>query len=98
MATATAGSTAEMSVQPQQPEAPKKKSKVFPIILVILIAAGLWFGISKYLYGRHHESTDDAQVTANISPVIPRVSGYVDEVRVTDNERVKKGDTLIILD
>ena len=27
--------------------------------------------------GLHHEETDDAQVSADISPVIPRVSGYV---------------------
>lgn len=75
-----------------------KRSKVFPIILLLLIIAGAWFGISKYIHGQHHEETDDAQVEANISPVIPRVSGYVSEVRVKDNQRVHKGDTLIILD
>lgn len=95
MATATAGTTADLSVQPQEP---KKKSKVFVIILILLVVAGAWFGISKYVYGLHHETTDDAQISANISPVIPRVSGYVAEVRVSDNQRVKKGDTLIILD
>lgn len=75
-----------------------KRSKVFPIILLLLIIAGAWFGISKYIHGKHHEETDDAQVEANISPVIPRVSGYVSEVRVKDNQRVHKGDTLLILD
>jgi membrane fusion protein (multidrug efflux system) len=75
-----------------------KRSKVFPIILLILIVAGGWFGTSKYIHNQHHEETDDAQVEANISPVIPRVSGYVDEVRVKDNQRVRKGDTLLILD
>ena len=35
---------------------------------------------------------------ANISPVIPRISGYIREVRVQDNQKVKKGDTLLILD
>ncbi|GEO07991.1 HlyD family secretion protein [Segetibacter aerophilus] len=75
-----------------------KRSKVFPIILLLLIVAGGWFGTSKYIHGQHHEETDDAQVESNISPVIPRVSGYVDEVRVKDNQRVHKGDTLLILD
>lgn len=78
--------------------APKKKSKVFLIILIALIVGGGWFGISKYTHAQHHEETDDAQVAANISPVIPRVSGYVAEVRVKDNQRVKKGDTLLVLD
>lgn len=75
-----------------------KRNKVFPIILLLLIILGAWFGISKYIHGQHHEDTDDAQVEANISPVIPRVSGYVAEVRVEDNQRVHKGDTLLILD
>src|SRR3982751_1701631 len=96
MATATAGTAAEVTTQPQEP--PKKKSKVFVIILILLVVVGAWFGISHYIYAQHHETTDDAQITSNISPVIPRVSGYVAEVRVTDNQRVRKGDTLIMLD
>ncbi len=77
---------------------PKKRSKVFLIILIVMIMAGGWFGISKYLYAQHHEETDDAQIEADIIPVIPRVSGYVKEVRVKDNQMVQEGDTLIILD
>jgi membrane fusion protein (multidrug efflux system) len=77
---------------------PKKRSKVFLIILIVMIVGGGWFGISKYLYAQHHEDTDDAQIEADIIPVIPRVSGYVNEVRVKDNQMVHKGDTLIILD
>jgi membrane fusion protein (multidrug efflux system) len=78
--------------------APKKRSKTFLIILIVILIAGGWFGISKYIHAMHHEETDDAQVEANINPVIPKISGYVTEVRVKDNQRVKKGDTLLILD
>jgi membrane fusion protein (multidrug efflux system) len=77
---------------------PKKKNRTFLIILILLVVGGGWFGISKYIHAQHHEETDDAQIAANISPVIPRVSGYVSEVRVRDNQRVKRGDTLLILD
>ncbi|MDP4128663.1 MAG: HlyD family secretion protein [Bacteroidota bacterium] len=77
---------------------PKKRSKVFLIILIALVIAGGWFGISKWNHAQHHMETDDAQVEANISPIIPRVSGYVKEVRVSDNQQVKVGDTLLILD
>ena len=77
---------------------PRKRSKVFLIILIVMVIGGGWFGISKYTYSLHHEETDDAQVQADISPVIPRVSGYVNEIRVKDNQTVHKGDTLLILD
>src|SRR6185437_11805571 len=77
---------------------PKKRSNVFKIVLIAFVILGLWFGISKWIHGKHHEETDDAQISANISPIIPRVSGYITEVRVRDNQPVKKGDTLIVLD
>lgn len=79
-------------------EAPKKKNYRFIIVLTILVIGGATFGISKYIHAQHHEETDNAQIEANVSPVIPRITGYVKEVRVKDNQRVKKGDTLIILD
>jgi membrane fusion protein (multidrug efflux system) len=84
-------------IEKTQPE-PKKRSKVFLIILIIMVLAGAWFGITKYNHAKHHEETDDAQIEADIIPVIPRVSGYVQEVRVKDNQQVHKGDTLIIID
>ncbi len=77
---------------------PKKRNPVFLIILVVLVMGGAWFGISKYRHSLHHEETEDAQVSSDISPVIPRISGYVSEIRVVDNQRVKEGDTLLILD
>lgn len=77
---------------------PDNKKKIFPVILAVLVLGGSAFGISKYIHSLHHEETDDAQIDANISPVIPRVSGYVNEIRVKDNQQVKKGDTLIVLD
>jgi membrane fusion protein, multidrug efflux system len=76
----------------------KKKNPVFIIILTVLVIGGAWFGINKYQHGLHHEETDDAQVSADISPVIPRISGYVADVKVEDNQLVKKGDTLLVLD
>ena len=76
----------------------KKRNPVFIIILALLVIGGTSFGISKYIHGQHHEDTDDAQVSADISPVIPRVAGYVMEVKAKDNQRVKKGDPLLILD
>lgn len=44
------------------------------------------------------QETDNAQVQADISPVIPKVGGTVLAVRVADNQRVRVGDTLALLD
>ncbi len=95
-----ATSISEPQTQPASVEAaePNKRNKTFLIVLILLVVGGGIFGFTKYQHALHHEGTDDAQVTANISPVIPRVSGYVAEVRVSDNQPVKKGDTLIIMD
>jgi membrane fusion protein, multidrug efflux system len=79
-------------------EPAKKKNARFIIVLALLIVGGAAFGITKYIHALHHEETDDAQVEANISPVIPRVTGYIREVKVEDNQYVNKGDTLVILD
>jgi membrane fusion protein (multidrug efflux system) len=87
-----------MNHDKESKQEPKKRSKVFLIILILMIIAGAWFGISKYTYAKHHEDTDDAQIEADIIPIIPRVSGYVKEIRVKDNQQVHKGDTLIIID
>lgn len=76
----------------------KKRNPVFIIILALVIVGGTWFGITKYQHNMHHEETDDAQISADISPVIPRISGYVKELRVKDNQFVKKGDTLLMID
>ena len=92
----------EQNVNPQQASKnneaapPKKSSKGFIIVLALLVIGGGWFGISKYIHSQHHEETDDAQIEANISPVIPRVAGYIKAILVKDNQQVTKGDTLLI--
>ena len=83
---------------PANAPAAKKRSPIFFIILAIMVVLGAYFGISGYIHGQSHEETDDAQVEANLSPVISKISGYISEVRVRDNQFVNKGDTLLVLD
>lgn len=85
--------------QPQPAEEVKKpKSKRFAIVFGALVLVGGSYGMVKYMHAQKHEETDDAQIESLISPVIPRVSGYIKEIKVKDNQMVRKGDTLIILD
>lgn len=77
---------------------PSKTKKIIPIILILVLIGGVVFGIKEYIYYRHYDTTDDAQVDGDISPVVARVGGYVREIRFQDNQYVHKGDTLVILD
>jgi membrane fusion protein (multidrug efflux system) len=77
----------------------KKASKrILPAILVIVLVAGAIFGIHEYIYYQHYDTTDDAQVDGDISPVVARVGGYVKDILFRDNQHVKAGDTLVVLD
>lgn len=63
------------------------------------VLAGLGFG-GYYWWevGRFRQSTDDAYVESDISVIGPRIDGYIQEVRVADNQAVRKGDVLAIID
>ena len=83
----------------EQNNTPKKKRKlVFPIILGLVLIGALIFTVKEYTYYQSHEVTDNAQVDADISPVVARVGGYVKEIRFKDNQFVRAGDTLVVLD
>ena len=75
-----------------------RKKMVFPIILGLVLVGALIFTVKEYVFLQSHAETDDAQVDGDISPVIARVSGYVQEIRFKDNQYVHAGDTLVILD
>ena len=86
------------TVETPAPAAPAKKRPILPIVLGVLALLGGYWGYSKYSFGQHHEETDDAQFEGSISPIIPRIGGYVTKVKVVDNQLVKAGDTLVTLD
>ncbi|NGM62304.1 HlyD family secretion protein [Sphingobacterium sp. SGG-5] len=75
----------------------KPVNKKFLIIFIAILLLGGGFGIYKYQHAQAHETTDDAQVEKNLSPIIPRVGGYVDKIYIKDNQIVKKGDTLFTI-
>ncbi|RZM30029.1 MAG: HlyD family secretion protein [Pedobacter sp.] len=76
----------------------KKKNKIIPIILGVLIVIGAIFGTKQYLYYNKHVDTDDAQIDGDISPVVARVGGYVQEIKFEENTSVNEGDVLVKLD
>jgi membrane fusion protein (multidrug efflux system) len=65
---------------------------------VAVLAGGAWYGWDYWTVGRFLVSTDDAYVKADNTTIAPKVSGYLHEVLVGDNERVKAGQVLARID
>ena len=65
--------------------------------LAAFVIGGVW-GAHWWLVGRFIESTDDAYLQADSVTVAPKVSGYIVEVYVTDNQSVSAGAPLVRLD
>jgi membrane fusion protein, multidrug efflux system len=63
-----------------------------------VLTAGVGFGGYWYLVGRFYETTNDAYLGADSVAIAPKVAGYVAEVAVGDNQRVKAGDVLARID
>ncbi|NUW59392.1 HlyD family secretion protein [Cronobacter muytjensii] len=74
---------------------PGKKPLIILGIVVIIMVVGalIW-----WLMTRNLETTDDAFIEGDAVTVAPKVAGYVTELRVKDNQRVKKGDLLVVID
>lgn len=58
----------------------------------------LYLGVMWLTLWRFQVSTDNAAVQADIATIAPKLSGYVAEVSVTDNQTVKRGQVLMSLD
>jgi membrane fusion protein (multidrug efflux system) len=65
---------------------------------VAALAGASWYGFDYWTVGRFLVSTDDAYVRADNTTIAPKVSGYLHEVLVGDNEHVKAGEVLARID
>lgn len=81
-----------------QSKSDKIISKVTTVIaVVVLVVLSIWAGKTLFGYLKYEE-TNDAQIDEYINPVAARVSGYIKEVRFEENQEVRKGDTLVLID
>lgn len=70
----------------------KKRLLIVGLVLVAIFVAFFVHNALKY------QSTDDAYVETTTVQVAPRVSGQIIEVHIDDNQRVKKGDLVAVID
>ncbi len=62
--------------------------------VIALIVGAFWF-VRHQTYGKYQQSTEDAYLQADSVTVSARVSGYVSEVLVHENQDVKPGQPLL---
>ena len=82
-------------------QSPTKKGPTRSVLLLLLIAglgAGGWWLYRYQTTGKYLQSTDDAYVQADAVTISPKISGYVEEVLVKDNQEVMPGQPLVRID
>jgi membrane fusion protein (multidrug efflux system) len=79
---------------------PKRKLKqvLYAGIAGLIAVTGARYGYDWWTVGRFVETTDDAYVGGDVTPISPHVAGFVSEILVSDNDYVHAGQPLIRLD
>ena len=72
-----------------------KIKKILSVFITLILAAGfIYFWIVSNMY----ETTDDAFIEGHIIKISPKISGTIEKLYVEDNQHVKKGDLLLVID
>lgn len=77
----------------------KNKKRAIPNFIILLVLAGGISWISgKFIRLGSNEYTDNAQIKQHLTPVNTRVQGFIKKICFEEYQRVKKGNTLAIID
>ena len=71
---------------------------LYNALIVLCLLGGAVYVVSQFIHFGSGEFTDNARVRQNIVPQSSRIQGFIREVRFTDFQQVKKGDTLVIIE
>ena len=72
--------------------------RVLAVAFAIFLAwyvAGHW---NRWTGAARYETTDDAFISGDVTPLAAKVSGYIKSVAVNDFQTVKKGDLIVEID
>jgi len=102
----TENKVSEKRIEGKESVAPKKyrkktstvKTTVINLLVFAIALVGFYWLVTRYFHLNDDNFTNSAQVEEFINPVNTRVPGYIKEIKYSEHEAVKKGDTLVILD
>jgi len=86
--------TTDQDGKPKRKLSGRAKLILLLIALAVVILAALWF-VRYQTHGKYQEETNDARIQADAVTIAPRVTGYVEELLVGDNQDVKQGQPLV---
>ncbi len=76
----------------------KNVKRVYNVFVIIVLLLGVAYVCNKFVHTGNIEYTNNAQVYRHITPVNTRVQGFIKEIRFSDYQEVKRGDTLAVIE
>lgn len=75
------------------------RKKLIPnVVLSLVIVVGICWVASRFIHLGRVEYTNNAQVKQHITPINTRVQGFIKKIYFEEYERVRKGDTLVVIE
>jgi membrane fusion protein (multidrug efflux system) len=92
--------------QPDPAQAPRRATPAWVFTTLRVLAVAIAIFIAWYVAGHwdrwtgaaRYETTDDAFISGDVTPLAAKVSGYIKSVAVNDFELVKKGQLIVEID
>lgn len=72
------------------------KKATFAVLTIVVITLGLL--INKFFINATQQHTNDAYIRADISRISPQIAGEIAQILVKDNQWVKQGELLAVID
>jgi membrane fusion protein (multidrug efflux system) len=78
--------------------AARSRGSVVRIVVAVAAVIGIAAGVQRWMWSRVHVTTDNAEIEGSVVPAVARVSGFVVQIGVRENQPVAAGDLLVQLD
>ncbi len=88
----------EDAAEPARKRVSPRAKLILLVLACVALVGGIWWYVDYQNNGKFFQETNDATVQADMVTIAPRVSGYVAEVLVAENQDVRPGQPLVRID